>query len=113
LLGRRDARKLIVLISGTHGVEGPFGSTCQTDWLGQKNLRRLPDDMAILAIHLIDPWGTAWSRRVNEDNVDLNRNFIDWSAGAPVNNGYAGLHDAVAYREWAGPDRTAADEKLA
>lgn len=113
LLGRRDARKLIVLISGTHGIEGPFGSTCQTAWLGQKNLRRLPDDTAILAIHLINPWGTAWSRRVNEDNVDLNRNFIDWSAGAPVNNGYAGLHDAVAYREWAGPDRIAADEKLA
>ena len=35
LLGRRDARKLIVLISGTHGVEGPFGSTCQTAWLGR------------------------------------------------------------------------------
>ncbi|PBC20259.1 ABC transporter [Mesorhizobium sp. WSM4311] len=113
LLGRRDARKLIVVISGTHGVEGPFGSACQTAWLGQKNLRRLPDDIAILAIHLINPWGTAWLRRVNEDNVDLNRNFIDWSASAPVNNGYAGLHDAVAYREWEGPDRIAADEKLA
>lgn len=113
LLGRRDARKLIVLISGTHGVEGPFGSACQTAWLGQKNPRRLPDDTAILAIHLINPWSTAWSRRVNEDNVDLNRNFIDWSSTIPVNNGYAGLHDAVAYREWEGPDRVAADEKLA
>ncbi|TPL03609.1 DUF2817 domain-containing protein [Mesorhizobium sp. B2-4-14] len=113
LLGRRDAPKLIVLISGTHGVEGPFGSACQTAWLGQKNLRRLPDDIAILAIHLINPWGTAWSRRVNEDNVDLNRNFIDWAAGAPVNNGYAGLHDALAYHEWEGSDRIAADEKLA
>ncbi|WP_319022903.1 DUF2817 domain-containing protein [Mesorhizobium sp. B4-1-4] len=113
LLGRRDAPKLIVLISGTHGVEGPFGSTCQTAWLGQKNLRRLPDDIAILAVHLINPWGTAWSRRVNEDNVDLNRNLIDWSAGAPVNNGYAGLHDALAYHEWEGSDRIAADEKLA
>ncbi|WP_318011303.1 DUF2817 domain-containing protein [Mesorhizobium sp. ES1-4] len=113
LLGRRDAPKQIVLISGTHGVEGPFGSTCQTAWLAQKNLRRLPDDTAILAIHLINPWGTAWSRRVNEDNVDLNRNFIDWSAAAPVNNGYAGLHAALAYHEWEGPDRMAADEKLA
>ncbi|WP_281406685.1 DUF2817 domain-containing protein [Mesorhizobium sp. B2-3-5] len=113
LLGRRDAPKLIVVISGTHGVEGPFGSACQTAWLGQKNLRRLPDDTAILAIHLINPWGTAWSRRVNEDNVDLNRNLIDWSSGAPVNNGYAGLHDALAYHEWEGPDRIAADEKLA
>lgn len=34
-LGRNDARKLMVLISGTHGVEGPFGSACQTAWLSQ------------------------------------------------------------------------------
>lgn len=113
LLGRRGAPKLIVLISGTHGVEGPFGSTCQTAWLNQNSPWRLPQDTAILAIHLINPWGTAWSRRVNEDNVDLNRNFIDWSGGAPVNNGYAGLHDALTCREWEGPDRIAADEKLA
>ncbi|TPN88442.1 DUF2817 domain-containing protein [Mesorhizobium sp. CU2] len=114
LLGRRGAAKLIVLISGTHGVEGPFGSACQSAWLSQKTPWKLDEDTAVLAIHLINPWGAAWSRRVNEDNVDLNRNFVDWSAGnPPENNGYAGLHDAIAYRDWEGPDRTAADEKLA
>ena len=39
----------------------------------------LPDDVAVLMIHLINPWGTAWMRRVNEDNIDLNRNYpFEW-----------------------------------
>ncbi|WP_137931584.1 DUF2817 domain-containing protein [Mesorhizobium comanense] len=112
LLGRRDAQKLIVLVSGTHGVEGAFGSACQTAWLSQKGSWKLDAETAVLAIHLINPWGTAWSRRVNEDNVDLNRNFVDWSATPPENNSYAGLHGILTCREWEGPERVAADEKL-
>ncbi|HVK90147.1 MAG TPA: DUF2817 domain-containing protein [Mycoplana sp.] len=112
-LGRRDASKLMVLISGTHGVEGQFGSACQTAWLAENCPWRLPDDTAILVIHLINPWGTAWSRRVNEDNVDLNRNFIDWQADPPKNARYADLHPALVCHEWEGPDRNRADEALA
>lgn len=112
LIGRRGAPKLMVLISGTHGVEGQFGSACQTAWLEENTPWRLPDDTAILAIHLINPWGTAWSRRVNEDNVDLNRNFIDWRADAPKNDKYADLHTALVCHEWEGPDRVRADEAL-
>ena len=109
-LGRNDARKLLVLISGTHGVEGPFGSACQTAWLSQNSPWHLPDDTAVLAIHLINPWGTAWQRRVNEDNVDLNRNFIDWQKGAPRNERYAALHDALVCHAWEGPERDRAQE---
>ena len=109
-LGHEDARKLMVLISGTHGVEGPFGSACQTAWLAQNTPWQLPDDTAVLAIHLVNPWGTAWSRRVNEDNVDLNRNFVDWQKGPPRNERYAALHDALVCRAWEGPERDAATE---
>jgi len=112
LLGRRDAPKLLVLISGTHGVEGQFGSACQSAWLTQNHPWRLPEDTAVLAIHLINPWGTAWSRRVNEDNVDLNRNFIDWQVAPPRNENYASLHEALVWREWEGPERDRADEAL-
>ncbi|MDR6756834.1 polar amino acid transport system ATP-binding protein [Mycoplana sp. BE70] len=112
-LGRRDASKLMVLISGTHGVEGQFGSACQSTWLAENCPWRLPDDTAVLVIHLINPWGTAWSRRVNEDNVDLNRNFIDWQAGPPKNARYVDLHPALVCHEWEGPDRSKADEALA
>jgi len=113
LVGRRNASKLMVMISGTHGVEGQFGSACQAAWLEENAPWRLPEDTAILAIHLINPWGTAWSRRVNEDNVDLNRNFIEWRAGAPTNEKYAGLHDALVCHEWEGPDRDKSDAALA
>ena len=113
LIGQADAPKLMVLISGTHGVEGAYGSACQTAWLGQKANWPLPQDTAVLMIHLINPWGTAWSRRVNEDNVDLNRNFIDWNQTPPENSGYAELHPAVVVAAWDGPERLAADEVLA
>ncbi|KSV74509.1 hypothetical protein N182_28115 [Sinorhizobium sp. GL2] len=112
-IGRRSASKLMVIVSGTHGVEGQFGSACQTAWLEENTPWRLPDDTAILAIHLINPWGTAWSRRVNEDNVDLNRNFVNWQAAVPENRKYAELHDALVYHEWNGSDRDTADMALA
>ena len=113
LIGKADAAKLMVVISGTHGVEGAYGSACQTAWLGHSANWALPDDTAVLMIHLINPWGTAWARRVNEDNVDLNRNFIDWRAPRPVNSGYAELHPALVGAAWDGPERAQADEKLA
>lgn len=107
-LGRNGARKLMVLISGTHGVEGPFGSACQTAWLSKNTPWQLPDDTAVLAIHLINPWGTAWSRRVNEDNVDLNRNFINWQETPPKNDRYGTLHGAFVCPVLEGPAHDAA-----
>ncbi len=108
-LGRQDAKKLMVSISGTHGVEGPFGSACQTAWFSQNSPWRLPDDTAVLAIHLINPWGTAWSRRVNEDNVDLNRNFIDWQKAPPRNERYGDIHPLLICPSWDGPVRDEMD----
>ncbi|MCZ7469189.1 DUF2817 domain-containing protein [Agrobacterium rhizogenes] len=111
-LGERNASKKLVILSGTHGVEGQFGSACQAEWLSANNPLPLAADTAVVIIHLINPWGTAWSRRVNEDNVDLNRNFIDWEAAVPRNERYAALHEAFACAEWDGPDRDRADQKL-
>jgi hypothetical protein len=51
----------------------------------------LPDDVAVLMIHLINPWGTAWIRRVNEDNIDLNRNYLDLHRQPPHNEHYEAL----------------------
>ena len=112
LLGRPDAAKLIIVNSGTHGVEGAYGSAAQTAWLAAQSPWSLPEDVAVLFIHLINPWGAAWSRRVNEDNVDLNRNFVDWQAGAPQNRHYGALHAAFDFTELTGPSRDAADAHL-
>ena len=111
-LGERNASKKLVILSGTHGVEGQFGSACQAEWLAANNPLPLPPDTAVVMIHLINPWGTAWSRRVNEDNVDLNRNFVDWKRAVPRNERYAPLHNAFVCAEWDGPDRDRADQLL-
>ena len=112
LIGRPDAARLIIVNSGTHGVEGAYGSAAQTAWLKAQAPWSLPADVAVLFIHLINPWGAAWSRRVNEDNVDLNRNFVDWAKGAPHNRHYGALHPAFDFTELSGASRDKADAHL-
>ena len=112
-IGPDDARTVLATVSATHGVEGFCGSAAQIDWLAQGGAGRLPDGMAALLIHAINPHGFAWIRRVNEDGVDLNRNHIDFSRPLPANAGYVELADALVPREIAGPVMQAAEAKLA
>jgi hypothetical protein len=111
--GPRDAERVLVTLSATHGVEGFCGSLCQTAWFAEGMTRELPPGTALAAIHAINPHGFAWIRRVTEDNVDLNRNFVDHTQPYPVNPGYEELRDAIVPVEWTGPGRAAADARLA
>jgi len=113
VLGRADAAKVMLVISGTHGVEGYYGSDSQIAWLEGMAVQSLPDDTALVLVHLLNPWGTAHLRRVNEDNADLNRNFIDFSIGAPDNAAYRELHAIYTCRDVDGAERAAADALLA
>ncbi len=91
-LGPVDAPKALVVISGTHGAEGFAGSGPQVDFLRGPARRQVPADTGVLLIHAINPHGFAWLRRVTEENVDLNRNWVDFSQPLPQNPGYAALH---------------------
>ncbi|MEE3082664.1 MAG: DUF2817 domain-containing protein [Candidatus Thermoplasmatota archaeon] len=76
--GPEDAGNLILHSSGVHGVEGYPGSAAQV-WILEglhTGEISLPDNTAFASIHIVNPWGMAWLRRVNEDNADLNRNFL-------------------------------------
>jgi hypothetical protein len=59
-------------------------------------------------VHALNPWGFAYLRRVNEDNVDVNRNLIDHSS-APENKHYEDLHEALVGPAW---DEARSDELL-
>ena len=85
-----------MLSSGTHGVEGFTGSAIQIGLLQEAIASNLPPDIALLFIHAINPYGFAHLRRFNEDNVDLNRNFIDFSKPVPVNHGYELLAEVIS-----------------
>jgi len=94
-IGARDASAVLLLVSATHGVEGHCGSGAQSAWLERNEAALLPKGVAVLMVHAINPYGFAWSRRVNEDNVDLNRNWIDFAAALPRNPGYDTLADLI------------------
>ena len=102
-LGPKDASRLFFAQAGTHGAEGFCGSGIETGWLQSGIFTHLPADTAVLLIHAINPYGFAWVRRVTEDNVDLNRNFVDHAKPTPDNPGYRELRDAICPAEW-GPE---------
>lgn len=92
-LGDRDAEAVLVLLSATHGVEGFCGSAAQIDFLSR--VGPLPKGVAVLAVHAVNPHGFAWLRRVTEEGVDLNRNYVDFSEPLPLNEGYDELARAI------------------
>jgi hypothetical protein len=99
-LGPQDASRILMTVSATHGAEGFCGSGIQVGSFAGGVAGELPKDTALLAIHAINPYGFAWIRRVTEENVDLNRNFVDHTKPLPRNEGYEELHDAIAPLEW-------------
>lgn len=76
-LGSDLAEKLVIVSSGLHGVEGFLGSAIQAALLEEElGGWKPPRNCALLLVHALNPYGFAWVRRVNEDNADLNRNFL-------------------------------------
>ena len=107
--GPRDAHALLVTISATHGVEGFCGSAVQVDWMQRIENKPLPNGTAVLHIHALNPYGFAWIRRVNEDGVDLNRNFVEFAMPLAANPGYDELHSALLPQDVDAPSVAAAD----
>ncbi len=68
--GPAGARRVLLYTSGLHGVEGFGGGAAQLETLS------LGADVATMYVHALNPYGWANLRRVNENNVDLNRNFL-------------------------------------
>ncbi len=134
-IGGPEADKVLVIISGTHGVEGFCGSAIQRFLLS--NLVRepssdrqpfsdqkqgshkepssgketspnrrlpaatlgLPEDLALLMIHGLNPWGMEWARRCDQEGIDVNRNFIDFSSLPAAPDHYQSVLDLLTITE--------------
>ena len=98
----REAREALILISGTHGVEGFCGSGCQVNFLRDDALLNEFEDagVRVVLLHALNPYGFSHIRRTNEDNVDLNRNFRDFSQPIPPNTDYAEVHGFMVPATW-------------
>ena len=84
----------LVISSGLHGVEGYFGSAVQLALLDHFKHHKLPQQIRLVLIHAMNPYGFKYDRRFDQNNVDLNRNFHhvdDLYTGAPA--GYTSLYE--------------------
>jgi hypothetical protein len=98
IIGPRNAKKALLLISATHGVEGYFGSGVQTGLMREGLAQRVPKGAKIVLLHALNPYGFSWDRRVNEDNADINRNIVDFRQ-PPPNTAYAALAAEISPRD--------------
>ena len=105
LLSRSEADGLLLITSATHGVEGYCGSGVQIALLHDEEFVRAASDagVPVAFVHAVNPFGFSHGRRVNEDNVDLNRNFRDFNQPPPVNSGYAEVHALLIPPTWPPP----------
>jgi len=94
-LGDRQSERVLLVTSGMHGFEGPAGSAVQSAWMERRRQAKALAGVAVCLVHALNPWGFAWVSRLTENNVDLNRNFVDWSQPKPTNTLYAHVRDLV------------------
>ncbi len=113
VLGSPDASRILAVGCGTHGIEGYPGSAALTHWLRSGGAKRIPADTAVVFLHAHNPWGFAHKTRVTEENVDLNRNFVDFGAPLPRNPGYEEVHKITTPARWDEPSVAAVFQRLA
>ena len=82
----------VVVSSGLHGVECSSGAAVQLAWMAARP--KPPHRVRIVLVHSLNPYGFVHGRRVDESNVDINRNFIDvdeftYNQGTPFSSDYA------------------------
>ena len=96
------AQRLLIISSACHGIEGYCGSGVQVFALGDAEWRAAAHEagVAVLYLHALNPHGFSFGRRVTHENVDLNRNFQDFSRPLPANPDYAALHPLLLSAHW-------------
>jgi hypothetical protein len=101
-LGPADAATVLIVSSACHGIEGYAGSAVQAALLRDESVARAAQrsGVAILHLHALNPHGFSWGRRVTSENVDLNRNFVDFSQPLPANRHYARIAPLLVPEQW-------------
>ena len=89
---QKETEKLLIITSGTHGVEGYVGSAVQKMFMSEILTTEMLDEVGVLLVHSVNPFGFKYIRRVTENNVDFNRNCdTEQSLFSSENNGYNDL----------------------
>ncbi|MFZ5822375.1 MAG: M14 family metallopeptidase [Chloroflexota bacterium] len=101
---------LVILSTGEHGIEGYVGAAMLKIFIEEFAPRLDPEATGLLLVHAINPWGMEHRRKVNENSVDPNRNFIfDGNFDPAINPDYKALDFLLTPRR---PVRSFALENL-
>ena len=76
VLGRSDAERAAIVITGTHGAECFAPSAILHRWLTSPRSRAEIGDIKVVLVHALNCWGFSHKTRTTENNVDLNRNCM-------------------------------------
>lgn len=98
VLGQDSAPVTFVVTSGIHGVELPLGSALQCEWLKEAKRVCRSGRIRMVFAHALNPFGAAMGRRNDHQNIDPNRNFIDFSESLPSSDNYRPLANAFTPR---------------
>jgi hypothetical protein len=89
-------KNLLILSSGVHGVEGYVGHAVQRLFIEKYLNATFLDNTGVLLIHSVNPFGFKYTRRVTENNVDINRNSPSTdNLYATLNEGYPKVYDLI------------------
>ncbi len=101
-VGAADAQAVLIISSACHGVEGFCGSGVQNALLadGSFHAGAARRGVALLYVHGLNPYGFSWWRRVTQENVDLNRNWQDFSQALPRNAAYDEIAPYLLPAQW-------------
>ncbi|TMW55111.1 hypothetical protein Poli38472_013873 [Pythium oligandrum] len=95
------SENVFVHISGTHGVEGFAGSAIQAALLKRAKSWKKSGGPTVILVHALNAYGFSQLRRFNENNVDLNRNWLTTEQFAKLTTldlnayGYGDLYDLL------------------
>lgn len=100
----QNSQKILVLVSGVHGIESYAGATVQRDFVEEQLSRFLDQGISVYLVHALNPWGYRHNARVTANNIDLNRNFpsVQDRHLAP-NAGFQKLKEILAPENIGGP----------
>ena len=75
----KEKENLVIVTTGVHGIEGYIGSVMLDVFFEEIYTGIDTENTGVLVVANVNPYGMKYHRRYNENNVDLNRNFIiDW-----------------------------------
>ena len=89
----RTKETLVIVSTGEHGIEAYVGSAMLKIFMEESAPRLDAGKTGLLLVHAINPWGMKNYRKVNENGVDLNRNFIfDGAFDSSINPDFSKLN---------------------